>query len=76
MAKKKQTVKADHECYELVNEKLKPMGAVLDTSLQMDFGSGTASLVLKLPLRRYGDSKKRLPTMVVAYCPICGKKVE
>lgn len=78
MAKKKGACQGGCDCIRLTNEALEREGhnAELDTEMEFNFQTKTARLVMKLPLRKREPRGKKLPLVLAAYCPICGKKVQ
>lgn len=63
------------KCVELVNKTLAEQGVELDTSLVMNFKTGGSYLAMKIPVRKFGSSRKKLPTVFCTFCPVCGKRL-
>ena len=79
MAKKKSATKkhVSCKCFDQVNEQLKPMGVALNKEMSMNFDTLKASVegpFLAVHWRDKPIRGKRLPAIVCAYCPFCGKK--
>ncbi len=71
---KKAATKKPCNCIEQCNAELRPMGFVLDTAMQIDFVTGKSTLCLPMAIRKIGATRKKPPTFLGNYCPVCGKK--
>lgn len=63
------------DCLNQVNEQLADSGVRLQTCLEMDFGKGEASIRGPLlAVEWIGKKRRKLPTVMCSFCPICGRK--
>jgi hypothetical protein len=71
--------KPKHLCFEQVDEELRKHNTRLVRPVQVDFNHQPVRLRMHLALATEKiDRKKRHPakTVVAAYCPFCGKKLD
>lgn len=66
------------KCFDLAQVEMEKIGIEYETALQINFSTGKGSMAGPFLSIRWKDKPprgKRLPLMVCAYCPFCGKKV-
>jgi len=76
MAKKK-AKPSKCSCLDQLQKELAKIGVAADTALQMNFKTGRGSVAGPFIAVHWIEKPKRgkrLPTLVCAHCPCCGKK--
>lgn len=66
-------------CIKKCNEQLEKQGSNtrIDSPIMVNFNTGkSVAPKCMIAARKVGNGKKRMTSLICAYCPICGKKYE
>ena len=63
-------------CLEQVQDKLAEDDFELDTAFQINFDSGKSRLLPILAVNCLRKSRRKKPTIVCTYCPVCGNRLD
>jgi len=65
------------KCNEQFNQQMKEQNVAIDDHFALDLDANQVTTLTRVPVRRIDTSKRnKLPTVVAAFCPMCGKSTK